>query len=52
MIGEHIKKIEVFSSVGKHIAIWVHLGSIPGPVKSDTESPTAYHRSDVSSELC
>ena len=27
-------------------------GSIPGPVKSDTVSPTARHRCDVSSELC
>ena len=28
------------------------LGSIPGSVKSDTVSPTARHRYDVSSELC
>ena len=27
-------------------------GSIPGLVKSDTMSPTACHRCDVSSELC
>ena len=27
-------------------------GSIPGPVKSNTVSPTARHRVDVSSELC
>ena len=27
-------------------------GSIPGSVKSDTVSPTACHRCDVSSELC
>ena len=28
------------------------LGSILGPVKSDTKSPVAHHRCDVSSELC
>ena len=28
------------------------LGSIPGTMKSDTVSPTARHRCDVSSELC
>ena len=27
-------------------------GSIPGPVKLDTVSPTIRHRCDVSSELC
>ena len=28
------------------------LGSIAGPVKSETGSPTAQHHCDVSSELC
>ena len=28
------------------------LGSITGPVKSDTVSPTAEHRCDVTPELC
>ena len=27
-------------------------GSIPGPISSDTVSPTAHHHCDVSSELC
>ena len=26
-------------------------GSVPGPVKSDTVSPTARHRCDISSEF-
>ena len=39
--------------VSEHITISPRdLGSIPGPVISDTVSPTARHRCDVSSELC
>ena len=40
-------------AVAEHIAVGVgSVGSIPLQVKSDTVSPTACHRCDVSSELC
>ena len=43
----------VVSLVINHIAIGTEvLGMIPGPVKSNTMSPTARRRCDVSSELC
>ena len=41
------------SAVVQDIAIGAEgVGSIPGPVKSDTVSLPARHRCDVSSELC
>ena len=41
------------SSVAKRtLSVREVWGSIPGPVKSDTVSPTTRHRCDVSSELC
>ena len=33
------------------LSVWELQGSISGPVKLDTVSPTALHRCDVSSEL-
>ena len=56
------KKIDFFScsrstdrlaqSLSTKLLVWEARASFPGPVKSDTVSPTACQRCDVSSKLC
>ena len=53
-IFTHVKQTnEPVGVVLKGVALSAEIrGSIPGPLKSDTLSPTVRHRCDVSSELC